>query len=108
VVLLTLKLSKRYNLNKSKYLLLFTMTALKANLKQTLDHLTEEQLQQVNEYIAFLKFRDQQNYSSYLTEHRDCTPAERAASFLRWARSHQPSGFTLPDEAFSRESIYAE
>jgi hypothetical protein len=91
------------------------MTAIKANLQQTIERLTEAQLQQVIEYIAFLQYRDKETRISYSVEHRNSlqdasrrSPAERAASFLQWARSHQPSGVTLPDEAFSRENIYAE
>lgn len=34
------------------------MTITRETLKQDLDHLTHEQLQQVAEFIAFLQFRD--------------------------------------------------
>jgi len=35
------------------------------------------------------------------------TPAERAASFERWARSHE-HGIVLPGEAMRRESFYGD
>lgn len=34
------------------------MTTTRETLKQDLDHLTNEQLQQVADFVAFLKFRD--------------------------------------------------
>ena len=38
------------------------MTMTRETLKQDLDHLTNEQLQQVAEFIAFLKFRDKRRH----------------------------------------------
>ncbi|MDJ1168900.1 hypothetical protein PMG71_05630 [Roseofilum sp. BLCC_M154] len=78
---------------------------LKETLKQELDRLNEDQLQQVANFIAFVEFTAKQDsFPLWQTT----TPAQRAA---KWRESvAQPGTISpnLPDSALGRDSIYSE
>ena len=81
------------------------MIRLKDDLKQELDNLNEEQLQQVSHFIAFVKFAAKRENTLFW---QTATPAQRAA---KWRESVPESGTAspnLPDWALCRDSIYGE
>lgn len=60
-------------------------------LKQDLDHLTEEQLQQVAEFIAFLKFREKRH-------RRTLDPAQLASLATEFAEEDRALAETGMDD----------
>ncbi|AFZ27830.1 hypothetical protein Cylst_5846 [Cylindrospermum stagnale PCC 7417] len=80
---------------------------LREKLKQELDKLNEEQLEKIADFIAFIEFQAKQ-VSSSTPFWQKATPEERAKEFRNWVFQLPESGLTLPDEAFSRDSIYEE
>lgn len=78
---------------------------LRENLKKEIDKLNEEQLKKIADFIAFIEFQSRQVESSVPFWQR-ATPAERARDFREWVSQLPQSGVSLPDEAFSRDSIY--
>jgi hypothetical protein len=60
-------------------IMFFTMPTSTEVLKQDLEQLTHEQLQQVADFIAFLKFRDQRHHRVSLD------PTQMAAMFSEFA-----------------------
>ncbi|HLO87870.1 MAG TPA: hypothetical protein VK203_23075 [Nostocaceae cyanobacterium] len=78
---------------------------LREKTKQELDKLSEEQLQKIADYIAFIEFQSKQIVSS-TPFWQTATPEERVRDFRQWVAQLPKSGVSLPDEAFSRESIY--
>ncbi len=80
---------------------------LQEKLKQELDKLNEEQLQKIAEFIAFIEFQAKQaELSTPLWQ--KITPVERAKEFREWVSQLPKTNLSLPNEAFSRESIYEE
>ncbi|MUG95264.1 hypothetical protein F7734_24035 [Scytonema sp. UIC 10036] len=80
---------------------------LREKIKEEIDKLNEEQLQKIFDFIAFLEFQSKQVESS-VPLWQKLTPAERAKDFREWVSQLPKSGVSLPDEAFSRDSIYEE
>lgn len=80
---------------------------LRENLKKEIDKLNEEQLKKIADLIADLECQSQQVESSVPFWHK-ATPAQRAREFREWVSQLPRSGVSLPDEAFSRDSIYEE
>lgn len=80
---------------------------LRDKLKQALDKLNEEQLKKIADFIAFIEFQSKQVELStpFLQK---TTPVERAKEFREWVSQLSQTSTSLPDEAFSRESIYEE
>lgn len=78
---------------------------LREKLKQELDKLNEEQLQKIADFIAFIEFQAQQVESS-TPFWQKTTPAERSQEFRKWVSQLPKTNQSLPDQAFSRESIY--
>jgi hypothetical protein len=80
---------------------------LREDLKKELDKLNEEQLQKIADFIAFLEFQSEQATSSPPFWQRT-TSIERSREFRQWISQLPQGGSSLPDEAFSRDTIYAE
>lgn len=80
---------------------------LREKLKQELDKLNEEQLKNVASFIAFIEFQARLAESSTPYWQR-ATPVERAAEFCEWVAQLPKASPSLPDKAFSRDSIYEE
>ncbi len=78
---------------------------LREDLKKELDKLDNEQLKKIAEFIAFVEFQSRQAISSTPIWQR-AAPAERAREFRAWVRQLPKGSPSLPDEAFSRDSIY--
>jgi len=78
---------------------------LKESLKQGLDRLNEDQLQQVANFIAFVEFTTKRDNTPLS---QTTTPEQRAT---KWRESvAQPGTISpnLPDSALCRDSIYSE
>ena len=80
---------------------------LREKLKQELDKLNEEQLKKVADFFAALEFQSRQVESS-VPFWRIATPAERAREFREWVSLLPANSPSLPDAAFSCDSIYEE
>ena len=80
---------------------------LREKLKQDLDKLNEEQLKKIADFIAFVEFQSRQVESSVPFWQR-ATPAERVRELREWVSQLPKNSPSLPDEAFSRDSIYEE
>ncbi|MBD1896868.1 hypothetical protein [Coleofasciculus sp. FACHB-129] len=80
---------------------------LREKLKQDLDKLNEEQLKKLADFIAFLEFQSRRVESSVPFWQRE-TPVERARELREWVSQLPKNSPSLPDEAFSRDSIYEE
>ncbi|MBH8562311.1 hypothetical protein I8748_08995 [Nostoc sp. CENA67] len=80
---------------------------LRENLKRELDKLNEEQLHKIADFIAFIEYQARQAKPStpFL---QSKTPVERAKEFRQWVSQLPKTNVSLPDEAFSRQSIYDE
>jgi hypothetical protein len=77
---------------------------LREELKKELDRLSDEQLRQIADLIA--NFESQANQALSIPFWQTATAAERAQEFREWV-AHFPTGSpSLPDSAFSRDSIY--
>lgn len=79
---------------------------LREDLKKQLDSLNDEQLKQIADFIAFIEFQSTRVASS--TPFWQTTPAERSREFREWSSQLPKNSLSLPDEAFSRDSVYAE
>ncbi|MFM2060348.1 MAG: hypothetical protein RLZZ507_18 [Cyanobacteriota bacterium] len=80
---------------------------LREKLKQELDHLDEEQLEKIADFIAFIQFQSQK-FSDNTPLWQKLTPEARASEFQDWVSQLPETGVSLSDEAFSRDSIYEE
>ena len=80
---------------------------LREKLKQELDKLNEDQLKKIADFIAFIEFQAKQAESSAPFWQR-ATPTERVKDFREWVSQLPKTSQSLPDEAFSRDSIYEE
>jgi hypothetical protein len=78
---------------------------LRENLKKELDKLNDEQLQKIADFIAFVEFQSMQVESS-VTLWQRVTPSQRAREFRQWVLQLPKGNLSLPDKAFSRDSIY--
>ena len=78
---------------------------LRDDLKKELDKLTDEQLKTIADFIASIEFQSKQVASSVPFWQR-ATPSERAREFREWVLQLPKGSPSLPDEAFSRDSIY--
>lgn len=79
---------------------------LREDLKKELDKLNDEQLKRIADFIAF-EFQSRQVTSSTPFWQR-ATSVERSREFRKWTLQLPKNGSSLPDEAFSRDTIYAE
>lgn len=80
---------------------------LREDLKKELDKLNDEQLKQIADFIAFIEFQSRQVASPTRFWQR-ATSAERSREFREWVSQLPKNSLSLPDEAFSRDTIYAE
>lgn len=80
---------------------------LREKLKKDLDKLNEEQLKKIADFIAFVEFQSRQVESSVPFWQR-ATPVERARELREWVSQLPKNSPSLPDEAFSCDSIYEE
>jgi predicted metalloendopeptidase len=80
---------------------------LREELKQRLDKLDDEQLKKIADFIASIETQSKQAARSTPAEQKAIS-VEKAKEFRKWI-SHLPQGgLSLPDEAFSRDIIYAD
>ncbi|MGG6268030.1 hypothetical protein ACQ4M3_15435 [Leptolyngbya sp. AN03gr2] len=80
---------------------------LKEKVKQQIDKLNEEQLKQVESFIASIELESEKTQAS-LQSWDAVTPEEWVKSFQQWTAQLPKTGVSLPDEAFDRESIYGD
>ncbi len=80
---------------------------LREDLKKELDKLNNEQLKKIADFIAFVEFQSRQATSSTPFWQR-ATSVERSKEFRKWISQLPKNGSSLPDQAFSRDTIYAE
>lgn len=80
---------------------------LREDIKKELDKLDDEQLKKIADFITDLEFQSRQVTPSVLFWQR-ATPSERAREFCEWVLQLPKGSPSLPDEAFSRDSIYEE
>ncbi|MBD2082789.1 hypothetical protein [Leptolyngbya sp. FACHB-17] len=80
---------------------------LKEKVKQEIDKLNEEQLKQVERFIALIKIKVV-TPQAVLQSWDAVTPEEWTKSFREWAAQLPKTGVILPDEAYDRESIYGD
>ena len=78
---------------------------LKDTLKQEIDNLNEEQLEQIAELINSLKNQDE-NKRELKPFWQLATPEERSQEFREWVAQLPHNNISLSDDAFDRESIY--
>lgn len=79
---------------------------LREDLKKELDKLNDEQLKKIADFIADLDQSRQVTPSTPFWQR--ATPVERSEEFRRWVLQLPKNGLSLPDEAFSRDAIYAD
>lgn len=80
---------------------------LREKVKQEIDELSEEQIKQVESFIAAIKLQSEQPHTS-LRPWQTVTPEEWARNFREWTSQLPKTGVSLPDEAFDRGTIYRE
>jgi hypothetical protein len=80
---------------------------LREELKKELDKLDDEQLKKIANFIADLELQSRQVASSTPFWQR-VTFVERSKEFRQWVSQLPKNNLSLPDEAFSRDIIYAE
>lgn len=80
---------------------------LREELKKELDKLNDEQIQKIADFIAFVEFQSKQVTSSVPFWQRS-TSIESSREFRKWISQLPKNGSSLPDEAFNRDTIYAE
>ncbi|BAU11728.1 unknown protein [Leptolyngbya sp. NIES-3755] len=78
---------------------------LKEKVKQQIDKLNEEQLKQVESFIATLQIQAQQSQEPRRFW-ETATPEEWVRSFQEMVAQFPKTGGSLSDEACDRESIY--
>jgi hypothetical protein len=78
---------------------------LKDTLKKEIDHLNEEQLQKIADFMALLKTQATKKVETKPFWQR-ATPKERAQDFREWVSQLPHSNISLTNEAFERDSIY--
>jgi hypothetical protein len=78
---------------------------LKDTLKQEIDHLNEEQLQKIADFMASLKVQATKKVKTQPFWQR-ATPKERSQDFREWVSQLPHSNISLTNEAFERDSIY--
>lgn len=83
------------------------LVMLREDLKKELDKLNDEQLKKIASFITLIEFQSRQGTSSTPFWQR-ATPVERAREFRGWVSQLPKNGPSLPNEAFSRDSIYEE
>jgi hypothetical protein len=74
-------------------------------IKQDLERLNEDQLKQVEGFIALIALQSH-SADSLVPLWKRTTPAERAKDLEEWASQFPKTGGSLPDEAYDRENIY--
>lgn len=80
---------------------------LREDLKKELDKLNDEQLKKIADFIAFLEFQSSPASPSTPFWQR-ATSVERSQEFRQWVSQLPKTGSSLPNDAFSRDSIYAD
>lgn len=83
------------------------LITLREKLKQELDKLNEEQLKKISDFVAFIEFQSKQVTSS-VPFWQKATSVERVQEFHEWVSQLPKTNLSLPDEVFSRDSIYEE
>jgi hypothetical protein len=78
---------------------------LRETLKQDLDHLSENQLRQIAEFVNTVKTQTPQP-DKLVPFWQSATPIERADDFLAWITQLPKTQVSLPDEAFDRGNLY--
>jgi len=80
---------------------------LREDLKKELDKLNDEQLKKIADFIALIESQPRQSMPSNPFWQR-ATSVERASDFRQWILQLPKHGLSLSDEAFSRDTIYAD
>ncbi|NJM86871.1 MAG: hypothetical protein HC847_06395 [Hydrococcus sp. RU_2_2] len=80
---------------------------LREDLKKELDKLNDEQLQKIADFITSLELQSEQITQSTPFWQRT-TSTERSREFREWVSQLPKDSPSLSDEAFSRDTIYAE
>lgn len=80
---------------------------LREEIKKELDKLNDEQLKKIADFIAFLEFQSEKIAPSNPFWRR-ATSIERTREFRQWVSQLPKDSHSLPDEAFSRDTIYAQ
>ncbi len=80
---------------------------LREDLKKELDNLNEEQLRKIADFIVGLEFQSRSVTQSPPFWQR-ATSVERSKEFRHWISQLPKNGLSLSDEAFSRDTIYAD
>lgn len=80
---------------------------LRENLKKELEKLKDEQLQKISDFIALIEFQPQQTPPP-TSFWQKATSGQRAKEFREWVSQLPRNSLSLPDEAFERDTIYAE
>ncbi|MBW4623725.1 MAG: hypothetical protein KME17_30740 [Cyanosarcina radialis HA8281-LM2] len=80
---------------------------LRKDIKKALDKLNDEQLQKIADLMDSIEFQSIEVTPSARFWQR-ATPVERAREFRQWVSQLPKNGSSLPDEAFNRDTIYAE
>lgn len=80
---------------------------LKEKVKQEIDKLNDEQLKQVESFIASIQAQFEQSQTPKRFW-ETATKEEWLKSFHEWVEQFPKTEVILPDEAFDRESIYGD
>jgi hypothetical protein len=78
---------------------------LRDKVKQEIDQLSEDQLKQVESFIASIKEQSDKPQEP-LKFWQTATREEWLKDFQEWTSKLPRDGVSLPDEAFDRENIY--
>lgn len=78
---------------------------LKEKVQQEIEKLNEDQLKQVESFIAALQVQSEQSETPKRFW-ETATKEEWLKSFDEWTQQFPKTGGSLPDEAYDRENIY--
>ncbi|MDG2991342.1 hypothetical protein L3556_10430 [Candidatus Synechococcus calcipolaris G9] len=78
---------------------------LRENLKKELDKLNDNQLKKIADFIALIEFQSRE-VSLPAPLWQRAASSDRAREFREWVLQLPKSSPSLPDKAFSRDSIY--
>lgn len=83
----------------------FYRIMLREKIKQEIDKLNDEQLKQIESFIASIEVQSNPS-DSPISVWKRTTPVERAKDLEKWASQFPKTSGSLPNEAYDRESIY--
>jgi hypothetical protein len=85
----------------------FYKAMLREKVKQEIEQLSEDQLKQVESFIAAIQVQSEQSQKPKRFW-ETATQEEWLKDFREWTQQFPKTGGSLPDEALDRESIYGE